>query len=263
MEDSMTPKTVVITGASSGIGAELAVQLGKQGHNLVLAARREPELKQVALKSGANAIAFVCDVTIRGDIQNLLKAAIAKFGRVDIWVNNAGRGIGRGVMEITDEDFDEIMSINVKSAIYGMQTVIPHFKENGRGHLINVSSFLGRIPFVPFRSVYNAAKTALNVLTSNLRMELAEQYPHIHVSTVMPGMVFTDFTKNALHGTPKFTPIKGWLKPQTAEEAVATMVELIANPKAELYTNPAMQELVDKYYHDVAAFEEYLRKAGQ
>jgi len=259
----MTPKTVVITGASSGIGAELAIQLGKQGHNLVLAARREPELKQVAQKIGANAITVICDVKIRGDIDNLLKAAIAKFGRVDIWVNNAGRGIGRSVLELTDEDFDEIMSVNVKSAIYGMQAVIPHFKENGRGHLINVSSFLGRIPFVPFRSVYNAAKTALNVLTSNLRMELAEQYPNIQVSTVMPGMVFTDFTKNALHGTPKFAPIKGWLKPQTTEEVAGLMVELIENPKAELYTNPGMQELVDRYYHDVAAFEEYLRQASK
>lgn len=128
--------------------------------------------------------------------------AKGEFGHVDVWINNAGRGIGRSVLELTDDDFDEMMSVNVKSAIYGMQVVIPHFKERGRGHLINVSSFLSRVPFVTFRAAYSAAKAALNILTANLRMELKAAYPEIHISIVMPGTVATDFSKNALWGTP-------------------------------------------------------------
>ena len=73
-------------------------------------------------------------------------AALARFGRIDAWVNNAGRGITRPVAELTDEDFDEMMLVNVKSALYGIQAVLPHFKERRRGHIVNVSSMLGACP---------------------------------------------------------------------------------------------------------------------
>jgi short-subunit dehydrogenase len=102
-----------------------------------------------------------------------------------------------------------MMSVNLKSVLYGMQAIVPYFQQEGKGHVINVSSFLGRVPLVTFRSIYSAAKAALNVLTANLRMDLQEHYPDIHVSLVMPGMVLTDFHKNALGGASQRRPSGG------------------------------------------------------
>jgi NAD(P)-dependent dehydrogenase (short-subunit alcohol dehydrogenase family) len=76
------------------------------------------------------------------------------------------------VLDLTDEDFDQMMVVNAKSALYGMQAIVPHFKERGAGHLINISSALGRVPFASYRSAYSAAKAALGSLTANLRMDL-------------------------------------------------------------------------------------------
>jgi short-subunit dehydrogenase len=253
-----TAKVIVITGASAGIGAALAQLLAERGEKVVLAARREAELKQVASQCGANALPVVTDVTHRGEVERLRDEALRVFGAVDVWVNNAGRGIGRQVLDLTDEDFDEMMLINTKSALYGMQAIIPYFKKRGAGHLINVSSALGRVPFASYRSVYSAAKAALNSLTATLRLDLRAQYPDIHVSVVMPPMVKTDFAKNALYGTPVppggFRPGVG-SQGQTPEQVAAAIVDLIDHPRPEIYTDPGQAELAARYYADVAAFE--------
>lgn len=254
----MNAKVVVITGASSGIGAALARRLGAAGHKLALAARREKELAEVAKQTGG--LPVTTDVRRRQDVERLRDAALEAFGQVDVWVNNAGRGIGKKVLELTDEDFDEMFQVNVKSALYGMQAILPHFQKRGEGHLINISSYLGRVPLVTFRSAYSAAKAALNVLTANLRVDMAAAYPGIHVSLVMPGMVATEFQKNALGGTPAASPAGGAARPQSAEDVAAAVANLIENPKPELYTNPASAEMVRRYYEDVAAFEENFRR---
>src|SRR3954471_14737515 len=124
-------KVIVITGASSGIGAELARQLAAQGHRPVLAARRSEELEAVAEQCGPETLAVVTDVRRRGDVEHLRDRALDKLGQIDVWINNAGRGISRRVMDLTDEDVDEIMAVNLKSALYGMQTIVPYFMESG------------------------------------------------------------------------------------------------------------------------------------
>ena len=251
----METKVVVITGASSGIGAALAKMLAKQGHKLVLAARRKEELEQVANECGNGAMAVVTDVTRLSDIEHLRDVAFEKFDHVDVWINNAGRGISQTVMELSEEDFDAIFDVNLKSAYYGMKTIIPHFQSRGKGHLINVSSFLSRVPIVTFRSAYNAAKAALNALTANLRVDMAREFPGIRVSLVMPGPVANEFAKHALYAKPlggSGSP----MKPQTSEEVAATMSNLIEHPVAEIYTNPDLAGPVQKYYQDVAAFEQ-------
>jgi len=162
-----------------------------------------------------------------------------------VWVNNAGQGITRLVSELTDDDFDEMMLVNVKSALYGMQAVLPHFRERGRGHIINVSSLLGRVPFTPIRSAYSAAKHALNALTANLRMELRTQHPGIIVSSVHPGVVATDFGRKARYGGPDSRQFPG---AQTVEEVAKVIADLIENPRADVYTRPGAQQLVVGYY---------------
>jgi NADP-dependent 3-hydroxy acid dehydrogenase YdfG len=250
----VSERIVVVTGASGGIGAVLAERVAHGGARVALAARRETELAAVAARCGADALAVVTDVTRRGEVERLLDATLARFGHIDVWVNNAGRGITRPVSELTDDDFDEMMRVNVKSALYGMQTVLPHFKARGRGHLINVSSMLGRLPMVVVRSAYSASKHALNALTANLRMELAPDFPDIHVSTVMPGVVATEFGVNALHGGMDSRRIPG---SQTAEEVAGVIVDLIEHPRADVYTRPGAREAVARYYaaEDMAAAE--------
>ncbi len=252
----MSDKVIVLTGASAGIGAVLAKQLAARGDKLMLAARNVKTLNQVSRACGRDAMAYVTDVTRRQDVNRLRDEALRTFDHVDVWINNAGRGITRQVLDLTDADFDEMMAVNVKSALYGMQAILPHFKERGQGQVINVSSFLGRVPFATYRSVYSAAKAALNSLTANLRMDLRAEYPNIHVSLVMPGLVSTDFAANALHSDPASTGTPSSMA-QTPEEVVAVMIDLIDNPRPETYTNPSVQlERVKNYYADVAAFEE-------
>jgi NADP-dependent 3-hydroxy acid dehydrogenase YdfG len=253
----MDTKVAVVTGASSGIGAELCKKLGAEGWCVVLAARRKEELDKTAALSGDNTLVVVTDVTKRDQMDRLKTAALEKFGRIDVWVNNAGRGIGKKVMDLNEADFDDMMSVNVKSALFGIWAVVPYFQELGKGHLINISSFLGRIPFVNVRSAYNAAKAALNSLTANVRTDLRRTHPGIKVSLVMPGVVSTDFAKNALHGTPPMPPgAAARISSQTPQEVANIVVELIKNPKPEIYTNPSSAETAKAYYSDVAAFED-------
>jgi short-subunit dehydrogenase len=252
----MSSRVVVITGASGGIGAATARLSSARGDKVMLAARRPAELARVTKECGEGARFVVTDVTHRAEVEHLRDEALREFGNVDVWINNAGRGITCPVLELTDDDFDQMMAVNTKSALYGMQAILPHFKERGAGHLINVSSALGRIPFVSARSAYSAAKAALISLTASLRLELRAAYPDIHVSVVMPGMVSSDFARNALHGAP---PPPGGFRSgaaiQTPEQASAAIVELIDHPRAECYTNPGQSEMVARYHADVEAFE--------
>ena len=251
----MSDQVVVITGASSGIGAALAAQLAARGDKVVLGARREQELSQVAGSIGAHAVAVVTDVTRRKDVERLRDRALEKYSHIDVWVNNAGRGIGRKVLELSDQDIEEMLAVNLLSAIYGMQAVVPHFQTRGEGHLINVSSFLSRVPFATYRSIYSASKSALNMLTAQLRLDLARDYPNIHVSLVIPGFVATPFAQSALWGTPAPTPATGPQGSQTADEVASAIIGLIEHPVPELYTNPGSAETARRYSQDVVTFE--------
>jgi NADP-dependent 3-hydroxy acid dehydrogenase YdfG len=257
----MAEKVVVITGASAGIGAATARALGAGKHALVLAARREAELQRVAAESGTRAITVVADVTRRGDVERIRDEAFAAFGRVDVWINNAGRGIVRRVLDLTDDDVDAMIAANFKSALYGMQAIMPHFQERGDGHIVNVSSFLSKVPVASVRAAYAAAKAALNLLSANLRVDLHPVYPRIHVSVVMPGIVTTEFGKNALGSTgagPAPGIAVGPFRPQSAEEVAEAIASLLENPVAELYTNPAHPDLARRYLEAPAELEAHI-----
>jgi short-subunit dehydrogenase len=245
-------KNVVITGASGGIGAALAVRLGVAGHRVALAARREQELREVASRAGRGAVVVPTDVTKRGDVERLRDRAIAELGHVDVWVNNAGRGITKPVLELTDDELDEMMTINVKSALYGMQAIVPHYIERGTGQIVNISSILSRVPFATYRSAYNAAKAALNALTANARVDLARTHPDIHVTLVLPGLVLTDFQRNAIGGSPPLPPST---PSQNVEDVAAVIAGAIEHPVAEVYTNAQLAAVAQQYFQDVGAFE--------
>jgi len=248
----MKDKVIVITGASAGIGAAVARQAGALGAHVVLAARRPKELEEAARASGDAALAVVTDVTVRAQVDALASAAIARFGHVDVWINNAGRGITRKVSELRDEDLDAMITDNVKSSLYGMQAILPHFKERGAGQIINVSSLLGRVPFAPFRSAYSAAKHALNALTACLRMELRASHPGLVVTLVSPGVVATEFGTNALHGGMDSRAFPG---AQSADDAAAAVIDAIRTGKIDVYTQATGAATVQSYYADIEAHE--------
>jgi NADP-dependent 3-hydroxy acid dehydrogenase YdfG len=241
----MPDKVVVITGASGGIGAALAEALAARGASVVLAARREAELNAVASRCGERALAVVADMTSRADVRRVVQAAIERFGRIDVFVNNAGRGISRPPSQLTDEDIDEMMRVNVKSALYGMQEVLPHFRARGAGHIINVSSMLGRIPYIVPRAAYSASKHYLDALTANFRTEVQQTHPAIQVSIVSPGVVRTDFGQNARHGGPDSRQMTDG---QTAEEVAAIIADVIESPRPDVYTRRGSRERVTDYY---------------
>jgi NAD(P)-dependent dehydrogenase (short-subunit alcohol dehydrogenase family) len=244
-------RVVVVTGGSAGVGAALAREVGRRGGSVVIAARRADKLAEVAASTRAPCAVVEADVTRRADVARVLAVAIERFGKVDAWVNNAGRGITRVVEELTDDDVDEMMRINVKAALYGMQTVLPHFKQRRRGHLVNVSSMLARIPFASFRSAYSAAKHALNSLTENVRMDLSRDYPEIVVTCVMPGVVMTDFGLNALGGGADSRSLPG---AQTAEQVAAIMADTIERGRGgDVYTALGGLERVVQYLSGLAA----------
>lgn len=240
----MKERVVVITGASSGIGEALAKAVHARGGKPVLVARRAELLAAVSRASGG-ALCVTADVTVRADVERAVARTLEHHGHIDVWVNNAGRGISRLPSELTDADVDEMMTVNVKSVLYGMQAVLPHFESRGRGQIINVSSVLGRIPFATIRSAYSASKHFLNALTATFRAEVQEKHPGIMVSLFSPGVVQTDFGKNALHGGPDS---RSFPNSQTAEEVAEELVKLIETPRPDVYSRPGFQQQVVEYY---------------
>ena len=230
----------MVTGASAGIGAALAAELDRRGARLVLVARREERLREVA-RGLAAAEVVAGDVTRRADHERALAAAIARFGRVDVWVNNAGRGITKPWLALTDEDLDVVFRDNLRSALYGMQVAIPHMKARGTGVVANVSSMLSRVPFATIRSAYSAAKAALDSLTETARLELAKDFPGLRLVTVLPGVVATEFGVNALGGGPDSRALPG---AQPGVAVAKVMADGLLEGPPDLYTRREGLEMV-------------------
>lgn len=220
----MPDRVVVITGASSGIGAALAEHLAATGDTVMLVARNEARLREV---------------------RRAVAAAVARFDRIDVWVNNVGQGITRPPSQLTDDDLELMMRVNVLSALYGMQEVLPHFRSRGAGQVINVSSMLGRIPTAVNRAAYTAAKHALNALTADFRSEIAESLPGVAISLVSPGLVYTSFGRNALHGGPESREFPNGQTVEAVAEVIARVIETRA---PDTYTRPESHQKVVAYF---------------
>jgi NADP-dependent 3-hydroxy acid dehydrogenase YdfG len=239
---------VVITGASAGIGAATAQLLASKGMSLSLVARRGEALQAVADRCAGRPLPIVADVTSRADVRRVVADTIARHGRIDVWINNAGQGISLPPSQLSDEDIDTMMRVNVKSVLYGMQEVLPHFQSRGEGHIINVSSMLGRVPFATIRSAYCGAKHFMNALTATFRDELRQQHPNIHISLVSPPVVRTDFGLNARHGGPDSRSLPN---SQSPEEVAAVIAGVIDTRAPDVYTFPGARDMVAAYYASI------------
>ena len=241
----MSASVIVVTGASSGIGAATARQLSGEGHTVVLVARRGDALQQVAQSCAGPTLTIVADMSIRDDAERVAASTIAQAGRIDVWVNNVGRGITRMPSALTADDIQRMMDVNVLTALYGMQAVLPHFRGRGTGHIINVSSMLGRLPYALPRSAYTAAKHFLNALTIMMRDDVQATHPGIQLTLVSPGVVYTDFGLNAEHGGADSRSFPGG---QTPEEIARVISQAMATRVPDLYTRAGAAAQVADYY---------------
>ena len=244
---------VAITGASGGIGAAIALGLAKKGgYSIVLLARRKEELEKVALLCNGCAVAFVADCSIREQVAAAVAFSIQTFGKLDVFINNAGQGCSVRAMQMTDANIDDMMSANVKSAVYGMQEAAKVWKaHNVKGHIINVSSVLGRLPFptpqAGIRSAYTGAKHFLNAITEVFRDDLAAD--GITVSLFSPGPVATDFGINASGVDSRHLP-----GTQDVQEVADVLIEeCIVHRRVDVYSRPVYAEWVAKYYSVVSS----------
>ncbi|HKD93024.1 MAG TPA: SDR family oxidoreductase [Terriglobales bacterium] len=196
-------KVAVITGGSMGIGEAMARLFVAEGALVVITSRDLARAESARQRIGApeRTLALACDVRRRGDLENLGQAGVARFGRIDIWVNNAGHGLLDSVEKMKAEDYRSLFDTNVFGAIDGMQIAIAQMRKQGGGTIINVSSVAGIIA-VPFMPAYSASKAALNALGRAAGIELRNT--GIHVMTVCPGYIATDFPANVVQGSDRW-----------------------------------------------------------
>ena len=191
-------KTVVITGASSGIGEDVALGFARQGARVALLARRKNMLEDLAGRieaGGGRALAIACDVTKRADVDAAIGQVTDSFKRLDILVNSAGIMIPAEVEKLKLADLERMMSVNVYGALNAIQAAIPIMRKQGAGSIVNIASLAGRRGVSPLGG-YSATKFAMVGLTEALRMELFGT--GIRVSLVMPGVIDTPMTTDAV-----------------------------------------------------------------
>jgi NADP-dependent 3-hydroxy acid dehydrogenase YdfG len=185
-------KVVVITGASSGLGEAAARLLSAEGASVVLGARRADRLESLAgelNRNGGKAVAVATDVTQREQVKRLVDAAVQKFRRVDVMINNAGIMPRTPLERLTIDDWDRTIDINIKGVLYGVAAAPPHMKQQKSGHMIFVSSVAGH-KIGPDFAVYAATKHAVRALAEGFRQEV-KQY-NIRTTIISPGAVATE-----------------------------------------------------------------------
>lgn len=192
MSENVQGKVVVITGASSGLGAATARLLSAQGATVVLGARRLDRLQALVdglMATGAKALAHAMDVTRHDEVQRLVDTAVQAYGRIDVMINNAGLMPHSPLERLKIEDWDRMIDVNIKGVLYGIAAALPHMRAQKSGHIINVSSVAGH-KVRPSAAVYAATKHAVLALSEGLRQEVKPY--NIRTTVVSPGAVATE-----------------------------------------------------------------------
>ena len=219
---------VFITGASSGIGAATARAASRAGARVVLTARREDRIKELAGELG-DALAVSCDVTDRGQVESAVTAAAGHFGRIDVLVNNAGQGLQATIDAIDPGDFRAIIELNLVAPLVVMQTVLPVMRHQGHGTIVNISSGT-TFGAIPGTAAYTATKYGLEKLTDIARAELADK--GIVVSTMLPFLTDTEFTSAIRAGTGEAQALYDSLGTQSPGQVADAILDLIRSGDA-------------------------------
>ncbi len=197
MNNAIDKMVVVITGASSGIGRAIALDLAGKGAKVVLGARRTEELKKIVKEislSGGEAVYSPADVKQKEDVIRLVNLALETYGKLDVIINNAGICRLSRIDELDVQGWDEMIDINLKGALYGMAAAIPVFKRQGYGQIVNIISTSG-LKIVPLQAVYAGTKNALRTIAEAFRQESDGK---IRITGISPGYVKTDFASKGV-----------------------------------------------------------------
>jgi short-subunit dehydrogenase len=222
-------KVIIVTGASEGIGAQLAIRLRERGAKLVLAARNQAKLLEAA---NPDDLVHAGDLTQESVRTGLIAGTIERFGHIDILINNAGRGSYFSTLGTSLEEARALFEVNFFAPFALTQMAAPHIRQ-ARGSIVNVSSIAGQIP-LPWLPLYSASKFALSSVTSTLRMEL--QPDGVHVMGVFPGYVNTGFQDHAAGHRPPSQVKQGKRFAVTVEECAEAIIDGIARRKQMVVT---------------------------
>lgn len=234
MKLKLSESVVVITGASSGIGEATALRIAKKGGRLILAARREEPLEKVARKCrelGGQAVVVKADVTKEENVKALAQRAIETFGRIDVWINNAGVYMLSRFENTPADAFRQVIETNFFGSVHGARAVLPQFRKQGYGTLINVSSVLGKIGS-SLTSAYAASKFAITGFSECLRSEQRDM-PQIHICTILPATIDTPLFQHAANYTGR--EIKPLPPVHEVDDVARAIVHCIREPEPEVF----------------------------
>jgi NAD(P)-dependent dehydrogenase (short-subunit alcohol dehydrogenase family) len=236
MPRRISDSVVVITGASSGIGRATAIAFAEEGASVVLAARREEPLLEVAAAceaAGGRALAIPTDVTDEEAVKELARRATEHFGRIDVWVNNAAVGVFGRFEETPPEVYRRVIETDLFGTIYGARAALPYLREQGSGVLINNASMVAKVA-QPYTSAYSISKHGVRALGESLRQELLlDGARDIHVCTVMPATIDTPFFRHAANYTGRGAKAMPPVYP--AEKVAKTIVGCAERPRREVF----------------------------
>lgn len=227
-------KTVIVTGASSGIGRETAIAFAHADANLVLVSRNEKALNALAAELaplGRRILVIPTDVTQRATVEAMVQRAAAEMGSVDILVNNAGLGLNALLAEGSMTNIRRLFEVNVFGALHCIQAVVPYMKKQSSGQIINVSSVAGKIA-TPGHGAYAATKFALTAISDALRLELVDH--GIIVTTVYPGVTDTPFGENVIKEV-EVPPVPAIVRGVPARRVASAIVHAARRQKREVF----------------------------
>jgi short-subunit dehydrogenase len=224
-------RVAIITGASSGIGEATGRRLAEAGVRVALCARRQERLDRLAEElraGGREASVHAVDVTDAAAVGRMVGEVASRWGRVDVLVNNAGRGLAARFQDTTPEELRALLELNLIAVMTASQAVLPVMRRQGRGHIINVSSVVGRRG-VPLRAAYSASKFALGGLSEAMRVEL-------HGSGIAVSLVYPVATATEFHGVEvKKAPWHPMGPIQSAERVAQAILRCVERPRPEVY----------------------------
>lgn len=199
-------RNIIVTGASSGIGKAIAKRLASEGNNVCLVARNKAKLEEVANiindQEKGKAYVFPTDVSVREEVEKMVKDVQELVGTVDIYVNNAGVMVNKTVRSGEVDDWDKMIDVNIKGVLYGINATLSDMIANESGHIVNISSVSG-FEVTRNSTVYSATKFAVRAISQGLEKELA--HTGVKVTNISPGMVATPLTDRST--TPNRTPL--------------------------------------------------------